>query len=266
MPPPAATPRRRSSGRRRFYGVISAAGCGCGACRRSSSASTNPSPIRIGSSRYCAICTRKRRSGLMVITRRRSRPTMIALGRRAAPTARATRRPRIATGMTTTTADTTAARVADEIRRRHRFVVASHARPDGDAIGSSLAMALALRRLGKDARVVSRDRVPPQMQGFPGVDSIDVVESIDDPGDAVIILECGDAQRTGIAGLERGYVINIDHHPGNALYGAVNWLDLSAAACGEMVFDLIGDRKSTRLNSSHLGISYAVFCLKKKKK
>ncbi len=43
----------------------------------------------------------------------------------------------------------------------------------------------------------------------------------------------------GIAGLERGYVINIDHHPGNTLYGAMNWLDLSAAACGEMVFELI---------------------------
>jgi len=57
----------------------------------------------------------------------------------------------------------------------------------------------------------------------------------------VIILECGDAQRTGIAGLERGYVINIDHHPGNAMYGAMNWLDLSAAACGEMVFELIGE-------------------------
>ena len=143
--------------------------------------------------------------------------------------------------MTITTAETTAAHVATEIRRRQRFVVASHARPDGDAIGSSLAMALALRRLGKEARVVSRDRVPPQMQVFPGVGSIEVVDRIEDPGEAVIILECGDAQRTGIAGIERGYVINIDHHPGNALYGAMNWLDLSAAACGEMVFELIGE-------------------------
>jgi phosphoesterase RecJ-like protein len=57
----------------------------------------------------------------------------------------------------------------------------------------------------------------------------------------VIILECGDVERTGIAGLERGFVINIDHHPGNAMYGAMNWLDLSAAACGEMVFELIGE-------------------------
>ena len=142
--------------------------------------------------------------------------------------------------MTTTTAETTAAHVATEIRRRQRFVVASHARPDGDAIGSSLAMALALQRLGKQARVVSRDRVPPQMEVFPGVDSIEVTDHVDDPGDAVIVLECGDTQRTGIAGLDGGYVINIDHHPGNTMFGAMNWLDLSAAACGEMVFELIG--------------------------
>ena len=142
--------------------------------------------------------------------------------------------------MATTTAETTAAHVATEIRRRQRFVVASHARPDGDAIGSSLAMALALQRLGKQARVVSRDRVPPQMQVFPSVDSIEVTDHVDDPGDAVIVLECGDTQRTGIAGLDKGYVINIDHHPGNTMFGAMNWLDLSAAACGEMVFELIG--------------------------
>jgi phosphoesterase RecJ-like protein len=78
------------------------------------------------------------------------------------------------------------------------------------------------------------------MQVFPSVDSIEVTDHVDDPGDAVIVLECGDTQRTGIAGLDKGYVINIDHHPGNTMFGAMNWLDLSAAACGEMVFELIG--------------------------
>jgi phosphoesterase RecJ-like protein len=141
--------------------------------------------------------------------------------------------------MTTTSADTTAAQVAAEIRRRQRFVVVSHARPDGDAVGSCVAMALALEQLGKQVRVVSRDRVPPQMEAFAGVGTIEVVDRIDDPGDAVIVMECGDVQRTGVAGLDRGFVINIDHHPGNTMYGAINWFDLSAAACGEMVFELI---------------------------
>jgi phosphoesterase RecJ-like protein len=103
-----------------------------------------------------------------------------------------------------------------------------------------MAMALALKALGKHVRVVSRDRVPPPMEGFPAVDTIEVVDRVE-ADDAVIVLECGDVQRTGIAGLERGWVINIDHHPGNTLYGAMNWLDLSAAACGEMVFELIGE-------------------------
>jgi phosphoesterase RecJ-like protein len=143
--------------------------------------------------------------------------------------------------MTTTTTETTAAHVATEIRRRQRFLVASHARPDGDAIGSSLAMALALQQLGKQARVVSRDPVPAQMQGFPGASAIEVTDRVEETGDAVIVMECGDVERTGIAGLDRGYVINIDHHPGNSLFGALNWLDLSAAACGEMVFELIAE-------------------------
>lgn len=130
-------------------------------------------------------------------------------------------------------------RIADEIRRRQRFVISSHVRPDGDAIGSQLAMAYALRHLGKDVRVVNRDNPPPAMMVFPGVPAIEIAERVDDPGDAVIIMECGDVARTGVDGLDRGFVINIDHHLGNKMYGALNWFDVSAAACGEMVFELI---------------------------
>jgi phosphoesterase RecJ-like protein len=71
------------------------------------------------------------------------------------------------------------------------------------------------------------------------VSRIEVANRIDDPGDAVIVMECGDLTRTGVEGFDRGFVINIDHHLGNANYGAVNWFDASAAACGEMVFDLV---------------------------
>ena len=143
--------------------------------------------------------------------------------------------------MTTTATDTSLAQLAEEIRGRHRFVITSHTRPDGDAIGSSLAMAFALRALGKDVRVVSRDEPPPPLLVFPGVAEIEVTPHVTDPGDAVIVMECGDLHRTGVQGLDRGFVINIDHHPGNTMYGARNWFDLSAAACGEMVFDLIAE-------------------------
>jgi phosphoesterase RecJ-like protein len=74
---------------------------------------------------------------------------------------------------------------------------------------------------------------------FPGVSEIQIAERVDEPFDAAIILECGDLARTGVKGLDRSFVINIDHHPGNTSYGQLNWFDQSAAACGEMVFDLI---------------------------
>jgi bifunctional oligoribonuclease and PAP phosphatase NrnA len=139
----------------------------------------------------------------------------------------------------TATESTTSAHLAEAIRRRQRFVITSHVRPDGDAIGSSLAMAYALRELGKDVRVVFRDAPPGPLQVFPGVSDIEVTARVDDPGDAVIVMESGDLKRTGVEGLERGFVINIDHHLGNSMYGSLNWFDLSAAACGEMVFDLV---------------------------
>ena len=142
--------------------------------------------------------------------------------------------------MTTTASDsTTRAQLAEEIRKRQRFVITSHVRPDGDAIGSALAMAFALRALGKEARVVFRDEPPAPMLVFPGVPEIEVAPRVDDTGDAVIVMESGDLARTGVEGLDRGFVINVDHHLGNSMYGALNWFDVSAAACGEMVFDLV---------------------------
>ena len=141
--------------------------------------------------------------------------------------------------MTTATDTHLLLQAAEAIRSRQRFVIVSHVRPDGDAVGSQMAMAHALRALGKDVRTVSRDPAPPPLQVFPGVSDIEILDRVEDPGDAVIVMESGDLLRTGVSGLERGFVINIDHHVGNSMFGAINWFDVSAAACGEMVFDLI---------------------------
>ena len=125
------------------------------------------------------------------------------------------------------------------IRNGQRFVVASHQRPDGDAIGSAMAMALALRAMGKEATVVT-DAIPPVfLQPFPGVDGIQITPEISGAFDAALIMECSDLSRTGVKGLDRSPVMNIDHHPGNKIYGAINWIDESAAACSEMAFTLI---------------------------
>lgn len=129
--------------------------------------------------------------------------------------------------------------IVEAIRGKRRFVLSSHSRPDGDSIGSQLAMAYALRALGKEAHVVNADAPPGPLMAFPGVVDIEIAERLAGTYDAAIIMECGDLARTGVAGFEQSFVINIDHHPGNTVYGQINWFDASAAACGEMVFDLI---------------------------
>lgn len=131
------------------------------------------------------------------------------------------------------------AALVDALRNGRRFIVASHQRPDGDAIGSAFAMALALRAMGKEAVVVT-DAIPPVfLQPFPGVASIIVTPDVTGAYDAALIMECSELSRTGVRGLDRSPVMNIDHHPGNKVYGAVNWIDESAAACGELVFTLL---------------------------
>jgi phosphoesterase RecJ-like protein len=129
--------------------------------------------------------------------------------------------------------------VVAAIRANERFVLSSHARPDGDAIGSQLAMAYALDALGKRVTLVNRDPVPAPLKPFPGTDRIVLAERAEGDFDASMIMECSSLDRTGVAGLDRQVVINIDHHQGNTAYGTVNWFDPSAAACAEMVYDLI---------------------------
>jgi phosphoesterase RecJ-like protein len=129
--------------------------------------------------------------------------------------------------------------ICGEISRRQRFLITSHARPDGDSIGSQLAMAFALDALAKQVRIVNADGAPEHYLDFPGVDRIEIASRVEADVDAIIVMECSDLGRTGVTGLDGRFIINIDHHRGNRMYGALNWFDESAAACGEMVFDLI---------------------------
>jgi phosphoesterase RecJ-like protein len=139
----------------------------------------------------------------------------------------------------TVPADAVVGEIRDEILRRQRFLLTSHARPDGDSIGSQLAMAFALDALGKQVRIVNADAAPEHYNDFPGMDRIEIARRATADVDAVIVMECSDLSRSGVEGLETAFIINIDHHAGNRSYGALNWHDESAAACGEMVFDLI---------------------------
>src|SRR3954454_10283640 len=142
------------------------------------------------------------------------------------------------------TAKTPRTEIRDAILARRRFLITSHAKPDGDSIGSQLAMAYALEVLGKEVRVVNADPAPEHYMDFPGVPRIGITrELVERPAaqadEALIVMESSDLKRTGVAGLDGRFTINIDHHQGNTNFGALNWVDESAAACGEMVFDLI---------------------------
>jgi phosphoesterase RecJ-like protein len=129
--------------------------------------------------------------------------------------------------------------VAAALRERQSFIITSHARPDGDAVGSSMALALALVAIGMRSRVVLKDAVPSPYEGFPQLGRVERSDRVEGPADAAIVMECSDLSRPEVAGLDAYYVINVDHHEGNTMYGALNWFDESAAACGELVAEII---------------------------
>ena len=127
--------------------------------------------------------------------------------------------------------------VLQAIRSRHRFVVTSHARPDGDGIGSALACGQILRVMGKDAEVVMYDGVPRIYQGLPFAGRAIRAEAVP-PNDAVVLLECDSTRRAQLAGLDQCFLINIDHHLSGRNFGNINWIDSSVMATAELVYRL----------------------------
>ena len=99
--------------------------------------------------------------------------------------------------------------VLNQIGQRNRFVLTSHARPDGDAIGSALACCQVLRLLGKQADVFMHDPVPRIYQPLPFADRVVQTDRINGNYEAAIILECDSIQRTRLEGLENQFLINI---------------------------------------------------------
>ena len=95
-----------------------------------------------------------------------------------------------------------------------------------------------LRSLGKSAEVIVSDGVPPAYQSLPGSGDIRRVEKIDNEYDAVFVIECSDIERPGIEGLASEFTVNIDHHATSAHFGTINWIDSTASAVGEMIYNL----------------------------
>src|SRR6202140_1319515 len=128
--------------------------------------------------------------------------------------------------------------VLNHIERRNRFLLTSHARPDGDAVGSALACCQILRAMGKHADVVLHDGVPRIYQPLPFGDTVVRAVSVEGNYEAAIILECDSLQRTRLEGLENRFLINIDHHISGKPFANVNWIDPKAVATAEMVYRL----------------------------
>ncbi len=128
--------------------------------------------------------------------------------------------------------------VVELIENKQRFGITTHVKPDGDGVGSSLGLCWLLRSLGKEAEVIVHGEVPPSYHSLPGANEIRDITSIDREYDAVFVLECSDVKRPGIEGLENELTVNIDHHATSEHFGKINWIDPTASAVGEMIYNL----------------------------
>jgi phosphoesterase RecJ-like protein len=128
--------------------------------------------------------------------------------------------------------------VVELIEGKRLFAITSHIRPDGDSLGSSLGLFWLLRALDKEVEVIMRDPVPLAYSKLPGSEQVRVTPRVDRAYDAVFVIECSDVDRPGLVDLEKQFVVNIDHHSTTALFGDINWIDSTASAVGEMVYNL----------------------------
>jgi phosphoesterase RecJ-like protein len=134
-------------------------------------------------------------------------------------------------------------RILSEFRPGRSFVLTSHSRPDGDAVGSLLGLSDLLESRGCRTEIVLADPVPAVYRTLPGAERIRHASS-PSFGDAdelrpAVILECDSTERTGLRGLDGRYLINIDHHASGRNYGDLNWIDPEASAVGAMVYELM---------------------------
>ncbi len=137
--------------------------------------------------------------------------------------------------------------VARTIKGLSSFLLILHEFPDGDSLGSNLAVALALEKLGKSVTVASPSPPPERMSFLPGFERI---AGLDSPGElvaaheCVFLIDCSDPRRAGLSDEDMArarVVINVDHHPSNTLFGTVNYVDEAASAAAEQVRLIIAE-------------------------
>lgn len=121
-------------------------------------------------------------------------------------------------------------------------LVLSHYNPDGDALGSSLALYLGLKSLGKSAKIINESSVPERYLFMPSVKDItNTPEGIN--YDIVAACDCGDRKRLGdVLGPKLSSsvpLLNIDHHASNTKFGSINWVEAEASSTSEMIYEVL---------------------------
>lgn len=131
--------------------------------------------------------------------------------------------------------------IAELLRSRQKFAIMSHVRPDGDALGSTLALALSLRELGKEVRAWNEEGVLEKYSFLPAAELLTTPGEPED-FDVAIALDTATRNRLGTSlhGVRNASLwLNIDHHPSNPRYGDLNYIDPTAPATGQILFDLL---------------------------
>lgn len=134
--------------------------------------------------------------------------------------------------------------IGEVLRQYDSFAVVSHVRPDGDAIGSILALGHALEGLGKKVRYLNEDGCPESLEFLPGSELVEVSSEAKDVEIEVAITldtaahtRVGEASLAAISGAK--VLINIDHHISNPSYGDLNLIDDKSPATGQIIYDLL---------------------------
>ena len=133
--------------------------------------------------------------------------------------------------------------IVSSLKTKDCFSIIAHVFPDGDAIGSSLALYNALKQLGKTCKVFIDDKLPQKYSYLPGFGSICSKNEETEYGN-VVVLDCGDIDRCGSFKKEvenADFCINIDHHITNKGYGLFNLILPDASSVGEILYDIICD-------------------------
>lgn len=123
------------------------------------------------------------------------------------------------------------------------IAITFHTSPDGDSLGSSLALMLALQKINKSVYILCKDKIPESYTFLPKCNEIiGASSSINKDTDCVVVLDCGNVERI-CSDLDIKFkqytLINIDHHLSNDFYGDLNLVDTKAAAVGEIVYNLL---------------------------